>query len=71
MKLVDTNVGKSNDKVKAVGQKRKMIFSKLFFEKVNSEDKDNKITAEKLSDTAKNNFGKAFDFIEKNFIQSN
>ena len=67
LKLVDTNVGKSNDKVKAVGQKRKMIFSKLFFEKVNSND----ITADKLSQTAKDNFGKAFDFIEKNFVQSN
>jgi predicted ATP-dependent endonuclease of OLD family len=71
LKLVDTNVGKSNDKVKAVGQKRKMLFSKLFFEKVNSENKDSNITAEKLSDTAKDNFGKAFDFIEKNFVQSN
>lgn len=28
------------------------------------------ITAEKLSDTVKDNFGKAFDFIGKNFIQS-
>lgn len=70
LKLVNTNVGKSTDKVKAVGQKRKMFFSKLFFEKVNSEDKNNNITAEKLSDTAKDNFGKAFDFIEKNFVQS-
>ena len=67
LKLVDTNVGKSTDKVKAVGQKRKMLFSKLFFEKVNSDE----ITADKLSQTAKDNFDKAFDFIEKNFVQSN
>jgi predicted ATP-dependent endonuclease of OLD family len=66
LKLVDTNVGKNPDKVKAVGQKRKMLFSKLFFEKVNSGD----ITADKLSQTAKDNFGNAFDFIEKNFVQS-
>ena len=63
LKLVDTNISKSADKVKAVGQKRKVIFSKLFFEKVNSND----ITMDKLSQTAKDNFGRAFEFIEKRF----
>ncbi len=66
LKLIDSGVGKNNDKTKAVGQKRKVLFSKLFFEKVNSRD----ITADKLSQTAKDNFGKAFDFIDKNFVQS-
>ena len=65
LKLIDSSVGKNNDKTKAVGQKRKVLFSKLFFEKVNSGD----ITADKLSQTAKDNFGKAFDFIDKNFLQ--
>ncbi|MDP3245077.1 MAG: hypothetical protein Q8M83_05495 [bacterium] len=67
LKLIDSSVGKNNDKTKAVGQKRKVLFSRLFFEKVNSGD----ITANKLSQTAKDNFGKAFDFIDKNFVQSN
>ena len=65
LKLIDSSVGKNNDKTKAVGQKRKVLFSKLFFEKVNSGD----ITVDKLSQTAKDNFGKAFDFIDKNFLQ--
>jgi len=67
LKLIDSSVGKNNDKTKAVGQKRKVLFSKLFFEKVNSGD----ITANKLSQTAKDNFGRAFDFIDRNFVQSN
>ena len=63
LKLVDVRVGKNNDKTKAVGQKRKILFSRLFFEKVNNGD----ITIDKLSKTAKDNFCKAFDFIDRNF----
>lgn len=66
LKLIDSSVGKNNDKTKTVGQKRKVLFSRLFFEKVNGGD----ITADKLSQTAKDNFGKAFNFIDKNFVRS-
>lgn len=62
LKLVDSKLGKSTDMVKAVGKKRKVLFSKLFFEKV----KSNEITNDKLSKTAKDNFAKAFEFIDDN-----
>ena len=65
LKLVNATVGKGADMVKVVGQKRKVFFSKSFFEKVDSKD----ITAGELSQTAKDNFGKAFNFIDKNFVQ--
>ena len=64
LKLVDQKVATNNDKVKAVGKKRKVLFSQLFFDKVNNGE----ITESNISDDAKNNFKKAFDFIDKNFV---
>lgn len=60
LKLVDMNIGNSSDMVKAVGQKRKVLFSKLFFEKVASGE----ITLNKLSQGAKDKFSAAFEFIK-------
>lgn len=65
-KLIDSSVKQDSDKTKVVGRKRKVLFSKLFFEKVNKGD----ITEDKISKTAKSNFKKVFDFIEKNFVKS-
>ena len=62
LKLVGLQVNRSNDMVKVVGQNRKVLFSKLFFEKVNNGE----ITKDQLSDQAKSNFKKAFDFIKQN-----
>ena len=70
LKLVDTNVTKNPDNAKAVGERRKVLFSKSFYEKVYSTDKGINITATKLSDYALKNFAKAFDFIDKNFTLS-
>lgn len=66
LKLVDPKLGNNSDKVKAVGKKRKVLFSQLFFDKVNSGE----ITATKISQSAKDNFNKVFDFIDKNLLQS-
>jgi hypothetical protein len=43
--------------------KRKVLFSKNFFEKVKSKE----IKEADLSDTCKKNFSRAFDFIEAAF----
>lgn len=67
LKLIDTGVARNADKVKAIGKKRKVLFSKLFFEKVNAGE----ITAAKLSKTSKNNFEAAFNFIEQNYSATN
>ena len=64
LKLIDPKVGANDDKIKAIGKKRKVIFSKLFFDKVNNEE----ITKDNLSADVKNNFNKAFDFLDSNFI---
>lgn len=61
LKLVDPKVGKNVDKSKAVGDKRKVLFGRLFFEKA----EHGEITINKISQTAKDNFGKVFDFIDK------
>ena len=61
-KLVGPQIKRSKDMVKVVGQNRKVLFSKLFFEKVNNGE----ITKDQLSTTAKANFKKAFDFIKQN-----
>lgn len=63
LKLVDPNIGNSNNLSKAVGQNRKVLFSKLFYEKVKSDE----IKEDALSTRAKENFTKAFAFIEKIF----
>ena len=59
LKLVDPKI-----RTKAIGQGRKILFSKLFFEKVNNGE----ISEDKLSDQAKDNFKKAFEFIERNLL---
>jgi len=64
LKLINGNIKKTgNDNVKIVGVKRKVLFSKLFSDKV----KDKSITREDLSQKALDNFEKSFDFIENNF----
>ena len=67
LKLIDPSVKQDSDKTKVVGRKRKVLFSKLFSEKANKGD----ITEDKVSKTAKDNFKKVFDFIEKNFVKLN
>ena len=67
LKLIDSSIQQNDDKTKVVGHKRKILFSKLFFEKV----KKREITKDNISKTAKNKFGKVFDFIENNFKESN
>jgi predicted ATP-dependent endonuclease of OLD family len=64
LKLIDPKVATNSDKVKAVGKKRKVLFSQLFFDKVNSGE----ITDSNISTDAKDNFKKAFDFIDINFV---
>lgn len=64
LKLVDSKLGRNADMAKAVGKKRKTLFSKLFFEKVDNGE----ITNDNLSQTAKDNFSKAFDFIDEKLI---
>lgn len=66
LKLIDSKVANQSDNTKAVGERRKVLFSQLFFDKVNSGE----ITNSKLSSKAKANFKKAFDFIENNFSRS-
>lgn len=66
LKLIDSSVKQDSDKANTVGRRRKVLFSKLFFEKVNKGE----ITESKISKKAKDNFTKAFDFIEKNFVKS-
>lgn len=65
--LIDSGVVKNgdNDRTKEVGKKRKVLFSMLFFEKVNNDE----ITKDNLSKTSKNNFMKAFDFIDNVFLE--
>ncbi len=55
IKLVDPSVS-------SIGKGRKIVFSRLFYEKV----KKSQITASKLSEKAKEKFGAVFDFIDKN-----
>lgn len=65
LKLIDSRISKSatNDKVSAVGKRRKVLFSKLFFEKV----KNGEINKDNISKTAITNFQKAFKFIGQHY----
>ncbi len=63
LKLINTTVSKVVDKTKAVGKNRKILFSKIFFEKAEKGE----IKKENLSKQALDNFGKAFDFIQIGF----
>lgn len=62
LKLIETNLPKDNtDKVKVVGEKRKIYFSNRFFEKV----KDKEIKKEDLDPDTVTKFEEIFDFINK------
>ena len=62
MKLVDDKLNVKATTVESIGEKRKVVFSKSFYEKVVSGD----ITKKKLSVVAINNFNEVFDWIDKN-----
>jgi len=59
-KLIDPGLQNKSDVATAVGEKRKVVFSKSFYEKV----ENGEITKAKLSKTAIENFTKTFDWIE-------
>lgn len=61
LKLVDPNIVSKPDKCESVGMHRKIIFAKLFFEKVNAGE----IKESHLSTAIKDRFAKAFDFCAK------
>ncbi len=67
LKLIDPNVVNNDDKSKEVGHKRKVLFAQLFFKKVDS----NEIDLNNLSETSKENFSKAFNFIDGCFQKLN
>lgn len=58
--LIDSTLSKKSDTASAIGEKRKVIFAKSFYEKVESDE----ITKTKLSKTAIDNFTKVFDWVE-------
>ena len=62
MKLVDKALPAKPDAATAVGEKRKVVFAKSFFEKIESGE----ITKKKLSPSTVANFEKVFDWVEKN-----
>lgn len=62
MKLVDDKIVVKVDAAKSVGDKRKVVFAKSFYEKIES----GHITNKKLSSVAISNFNKVFDWIEIN-----
>lgn len=62
MKLVDDKLANKTDAASAIGDKRKVVFAKTFFEKVESGE----ITKDKLDKTTVSNFNKVFDWVEKN-----
>lgn len=64
IKLIDSSVKTNKDKVKVVGKKRKVLFSKLFFEKIEKGE----IKKDDISKKAQDNFNKVFNFIEDNFV---
>ncbi len=61
IRLVDPKLITKTDATKAIGEKRKVIFAKSFFEKVNS----GQITRRKLNAATVANFNKVFDWIEQ------
>lgn len=62
LKLIDPTLRNYQDKVKAVGKKRKVLFAIQFHEKVIGGE----ITVRKLSKESKDRFKEAFAFIKKN-----
>lgn len=65
LKLIDSTIKDNPDKTKVVGKNRKVLFAKMFFEKVKRGD----IKIENLSKTAKENFTNAFEYIKKHLTQ--
>lgn len=63
IKLVDQSISPKVDTLKSIGEKRKVVFSKLFYEKVEKGE----ITKERLSKELIENFNKIFDWIDKHF----
>lgn len=61
MKLVDDKLANKADAASAIGAKRKVVFAKTFFEKV----ENGTITKAKLDAATVANFAKVFDWIEK------
>ncbi|MEX0672583.1 MAG: AAA family ATPase [Candidatus Paceibacterota bacterium] len=62
MKLIDDKLANKADVASAIGEKRKVVFAKTFFEKVES----GAITKNKLDNATIANFNKIFDWVEKN-----
>ena len=62
LKLIDSNIQDKKNKSEAVGSGRKVLFARIFFEKVES----GKVKNKHISKTAKDNFTKAFNFIDNN-----
>lgn len=62
MKLVDDKLGNKADAASAIGEKRKVVFAKTFFEQV----ENGTITKSKLDKTTVANFEKVFEWIEQN-----
>jgi len=65
LKLVDSSIKEKPNKncVQLVGQRRKIVFSKLFYQKVSN----NEITKNDINITTIKNFKKIFEWIEKRF----
>lgn len=64
MKLVDGKLSDKTDVATAIGEKRKVVFAKAFFEKIASGE----ITKKKLNSATIANFNTVFDWIEKNLV---
>jgi predicted ATP-dependent endonuclease of OLD family len=62
MKLIDSKLVAKTSPSESIGDKRKVIFAKSFYEKVESGE----ITKKKLDANTVTNFGNVFDWIEKN-----
>lgn len=62
LKLIDGKVVAKADAAKTVGEKRKLIFAKAFYEKV----ENGTITKRKLQPTTVTNFNSVFDWIDTN-----
>ena len=62
IKLIDSKVIVKTDSAKTVGEKRKLIFAKAFYEKV----ENGSITKKKLQPATVTNFTNVFDWIDKN-----
>jgi len=62
LKLIDDKIAIKVDAAKSVGEKRKVVFAKAFYEKAEG----GQITKKKLSVATVANFNKVFDWIETN-----